>query len=257
MGKVLIKYIFFSLFLLLLPLSVSAQNCDCRATSKGLTKIAGNQSWEPCEAGKTSKMKQNQNKTIKDFFSDLKKTRPLLKGGCYPFREKDLGLVDGINKNNFNKLQNNQNQPVSCGENFEGLVEYEFNPSQDPDPLNWGKSFSGFYSVTVDCGALSGEGGQQEEESGKSSFSVPNASSLNKLETDSIPQLIGRIIEVILQIVGTVALIMFIYGGLLIMTSEGKSDRYYRGMKTMLWSALGTVTIFASYALVGFVFKAF
>jgi len=88
-----------------------------------------------------------------------------------------------------------------------------------------------------------------------------NPSRLDKIGAGSgksaVQDVIGRIIKVVLQIIGTLALIMFIYGGLLIMGSEGKSDRYYKGMKTMLWAALGTITILASYALVDFVLQAF
>ncbi|MFB6181296.1 MAG: hypothetical protein ABEJ24_00145, partial [Candidatus Magasanikbacteria bacterium] len=68
---------------------------------------------------------------------------------------------------------------------------------------------------------------------------------------------VGRVIKILLQVVGTVGLVMFIYGGLLIMTSEGQSDRYLQGLKTILWSSLGLVAIFASYALVSFVMQAF
>lgn len=75
--------------------------------------------------------------------------------------------------------------------------------------------------------------------------------------TQAASQAVGRVIKILLQVVGTVGLVMFIYGGLLIMTSEGQSDRYLQGLKTILWSSLGLVAIFASYALVSFVMQAF
>lgn len=90
------------------------------------------------------------------------------------------------------------------------------------------------------------------------------ASELNKIKggsatstTESFSIAVGSIVRILLNVLGTLALAMFIYGGLLIMTSEGKSDRYLKGMKILLWTSLGTVVILSSYALTNFVFRAF
>jgi hypothetical protein len=82
-----------------------------------------------------------------------------------------------------------------------------------------------------------------------------NFASNNTSPTEATAKLIGRAIKLILQVIGTAALAMFIYGGLLIMTSRGQSDKYNQGMKTMLWSAIGVITALSSYALVSFVFQ--
>ncbi|MFB6225856.1 MAG: hypothetical protein ABEJ02_00725 [Candidatus Paceibacteria bacterium] len=90
------------------------------------------------------------------------------------------------------------------------------------------------------------------------------ASELNKIKgasatntTKSFSVAVGNVVQILLNVLGTLALAMFIYGGLLIMTSEGKSDRYLKGMKILLWTSLGTVVILSSYALTNFVFRAF
>ena len=67
--------------------------------------------------------------------------------------------------------------------------------------------------------------------------------------------IIGQVIKAILGIVGSLALIMFIWGGLLWMTSGGNTDRLTKGRNTLVWAALGLVIIFASYALVHFVIE--
>ncbi len=76
----------------------------------------------------------------------------------------------------------------------------------------------------------------------------------NPLGTGTTPQaLIGRIINAVLGIVGSIALAMFIYGGFTWMTSSGNSEKVQKGKDILIWAALGLVVIFASYALVKFV----
>jgi hypothetical protein len=68
------------------------------------------------------------------------------------------------------------------------------------------------------------------------------------------PQLlIGKAINAVLGIVGSLALVMFIYGGLTWMTSSGSEEKVKKGKEIIVWSAIGLVVIFMSYALVRFV----
>jgi len=73
--------------------------------------------------------------------------------------------------------------------------------------------------------------------------------------TDIVP-LIGRVIKTALGVVGAIALLMFVYGGLIWLTSGGTPDKIKKGMDVLLWAAIGLVVIFASYTLVDFVFTA-
>lgn len=76
----------------------------------------------------------------------------------------------------------------------------------------------------------------------------------NPLGVTSIPQFIGMIIKAILGIVGSLALVMVIYGGLLMMTAHGNEQQVTKGKDVLIWAVLGLVVIFTSYALVRFVF---
>lgn len=72
----------------------------------------------------------------------------------------------------------------------------------------------------------------------------------NPLGSVSTPQaLIGRVINSILGIVGSLALLMFVYGGLIWMTSSGNQDKVKKGRDTLVWAAIGLVIIFSAYAL--------
>jgi uncharacterized membrane protein YjfL (UPF0719 family) len=54
-------------------------------------------------------------------------------------------------------------------------------------------------------------------------------------------------------IVGSIALLMFIFGGLTWMLSGGSAEKVKKGRDILIWSAIGLVVIFSSYAIVYFV----
>lgn len=72
----------------------------------------------------------------------------------------------------------------------------------------------------------------------------------------TVPILIGRVINSVLGIVGSLALIMFVYGGITWMTASGNEQSVTKGRNIIMWAALGLVVIFSSYALVRFVIQA-
>lgn len=73
----------------------------------------------------------------------------------------------------------------------------------------------------------------------------------NPLGTIDTPQaLIGKIINSVLGVVGSLALLMFVYGGLTWMTSSGSQEKVKKGRDIIVWSAIGLAIIFASYGLV-------
>jgi len=67
----------------------------------------------------------------------------------------------------------------------------------------------------------------------------------NPLGTGVTPQIfIGRIIKAILGIVGSLALVMFIYGGFNIMTAAGTAEKVEKGKQILLWATIGLIVIF-------------
>lgn len=67
---------------------------------------------------------------------------------------------------------------------------------------------------------------------------------------------IGKIINVSLGLAGSLALLMFIYGGFTWMLAAGNDQRVTKGKNILTWATVGLVTIFTSYALVKFVLDA-
>jgi hypothetical protein len=76
----------------------------------------------------------------------------------------------------------------------------------------------------------------------------------NPLGSITSPQiLIGKIINSVLSIVGSLALLMFVFGGLTWMTSSGNPEKVKKGRDIIVWSAIGLAVIFMAYALTRFV----
>ena len=66
--------------------------------------------------------------------------------------------------------------------------------------------------------------------------------------------LIGTVIKAVLGIVGSLALAMFIYSGLIWMTAAGNQERVTKGKNILIWATIGLAVIFSAYAMVRFVF---
>ena len=62
--------------------------------------------------------------------------------------------------------------------------------------------------------------------------------------------LLGRIIGASLGIVGSIALLFFLWGGFLWMTSGGNAERVELGKRTIMWATLGLAVIFLAYAMI-------
>lgn len=77
------------------------------------------------------------------------------------------------------------------------------------------------------------------------------------LNNRDIPTLAGDIIKYILGIVGVLALVMFIYGGITWMTSAGSAEKVKKGKDTIVWAILGLAFVFFSYAILDFILRAF
>ncbi|MBL7053809.1 hypothetical protein ISS06_01220 [Patescibacteria group bacterium] len=68
-----------------------------------------------------------------------------------------------------------------------------------------------------------------------------------------IPEIVNNIIKSVMGIIGVLALVMFIYGGLLWMTSGGNPEKIKKGRGAIVWAVLGMAFIFFSYAALAFI----
>ena len=75
------------------------------------------------------------------------------------------------------------------------------------------------------------------------------------LGATNIPVMLGGIVTAVLGIVGSLALLMLVYGGLTWMTAAGNTEQTTKARNIIVWSILGLVVIFFSYAIVRFMFQ--
>lgn len=71
-----------------------------------------------------------------------------------------------------------------------------------------------------------------------------------------IPTVVGRFIDLLVGISGSLALLMFIWGGFQMVISQGNEKTYARGLNSVKWAGLGLVLLFVSYAILTFIFNA-
>lgn len=79
---------------------------------------------------------------------------------------------------------------------------------------------------------------------------------LNPLGLSDPRLIVGRIIKGILSIIGTVTLAMFMYGGILWITSMGESKKVEKGKSIFVWTTLGLGIIAIAYTAVNAIMNA-
>lgn len=69
-------------------------------------------------------------------------------------------------------------------------------------------------------------------------------------------QLGVNLFNYVIGIVGALALLAFIYGGILFLFSGGSPEQIEKGKKALVGAVIGLIVVFASYMIVGFVAQA-
>ncbi len=84
-----------------------------------------------------------------------------------------------------------------------------------------------------------------------------NTPLLNPLTGDdkvtSIPELVNRIVSMAIGLSGVMALLAFVYGGVLYLMAGVNLDFLKKGKEVMKWAVIGLFVIFSSYAVITFV----
>jgi len=71
----------------------------------------------------------------------------------------------------------------------------------------------------------------------------------------SIQTVVARVIQLFTGLAGSLALLMFVYGSFLLMTSRGDDQKVAKGKQTMIWAIGGLIVMFTAYAVLQLVFK--
>lgn len=71
----------------------------------------------------------------------------------------------------------------------------------------------------------------------------------------NIQAIVGGVIKAIIGIVGSLALLMFVWGGFLWLSAAGDDERIKKGSSTMIWASIGMAAIFGAYAIAKFIIE--
>ena len=77
----------------------------------------------------------------------------------------------------------------------------------------------------------------------------------NPLGITDVNAFIAQLINFVLSLVGSVSLLLFVYGGITWMTSAGASAQVKKGKDIVVWAVIGLAVVFTSYILVKFVIQ--
>lgn len=120
-------------------------------------------------------------------------------------------------------------------------------------------------TTDADC-ASSGSGYVCQQSSGtcaKGTTSTPATNTtatgvnlVNPLATSDVRVIIGTLIKAALGLSGSLALVMFIWGGFMWLTSNGNAEKIEKGKQIIIWATLGLIFIFFGYTIVNAVISA-
>lgn len=88
---------------------------------------------------------------------------------------------------------------------------------------------------------------------GLQNFNLNALNNLSTYSTKNVYQTIAGVINIILGFLGTIAVLLFLFGGFKWLTSQGSSDKIDEAKKLMGAAVVGIAIIFASYAVSTFV----
>lgn len=74
-------------------------------------------------------------------------------------------------------------------------------------------------------------------------------------EDQTIQELIGVFIKFLFGFVGTLALVMFIWGGVQYILSMGNAEKVGKAKNTLIWAVYGLAMTFFAYAIVSLVLE--
>lgn len=75
---------------------------------------------------------------------------------------------------------------------------------------------------------------------------------LHPLGGVTLQQVIGRVIQLLLGFLGSISLLMFVYGGFIWMTAAGNDEKIKKAKSIIVYSALGLIIAFSSFAILRF-----
>ncbi len=108
----------------------------------------------------------------------------------------------------------------------------------------------------------SGGAGLSNDQINSNTDAVPGASFdtvlgtfSNLLEFESVPELIIRLINILLMLAGMIAVLVIIVGGFNLVTAAGNESKVTKGRQSIMWAVAGLVLCLMSFSIVAIIQK--
>jgi hypothetical protein len=76
-------------------------------------------------------------------------------------------------------------------------------------------------------------------------------------ELSDVMQMGVNVANIILGLVGSLALLMFVYGGVMMLISSGNSEKVSKAKGIIIAAVIGLAIVFSSYLIISFVMESF
>lgn len=91
---------------------------------------------------------------------------------------------------------------------------------------------------------------------GSEDTSLGSKYSTGNYELNDLIRIGLRVAQIIFGVIGSLALLMFVYGGVMMLISAGNSEKVSKAKGILTAAVIGLVIVFASYLIVDFTLKA-
>ena len=83
-------------------------------------------------------------------------------------------------------------------------------------------------------------------------YKPPAKTTTTETNYNPVNELAVRLINVVISFIGIITLCMFLYGGLVWMTSGGSDEKIKKGKDILIWAIIGLFIVLCSYTFVHF-----
>jgi hypothetical protein len=77
----------------------------------------------------------------------------------------------------------------------------------------------------------------------------------NPIKCNDATCLVSQVIRYILGIIAVIATLMFVWGGVMMLTSGGNADQVRKARETLVWATIGIIVILLSWVMIKFVLQ--
>lgn len=74
-------------------------------------------------------------------------------------------------------------------------------------------------------------------------------------DTNEPNELVANVIRTSLGVIGGLTLLVLVYGGFLMLTSVGNSEKLNKAKETLMWATIGLIVIFGAWGISDALFK--